>query len=318
MDNQTALYRNHLPQLGDKKFLTDGGLETTLIFHHDIDLPLFAAFDLLKSEPGKRTIREYYLPYIDIALAHQVGFILESPTWRASTGWGVQIGYEHDEIEQANREAIAILEQLRQQYASVETPIVVSGNIGPIADGYSSETKVSADEAETYHRHQIEVFAGSSADMVNAITMTYVDEAVGIVRAAQKAGIPVSIGFTVETDGRLPDGTPLGQAIQTVDKRTNGGPVYYLVNCAHPSHFSHVLEEDQDWSKRIYGVRANASCKSHAELDESETLDDGDPVAFGALHSQLCEQLSELRIMGGCCGTDHRHVASIAQHCCQG
>jgi S-methylmethionine-dependent homocysteine/selenocysteine methylase len=316
MNNSTALYRNNLPQLGNKKFLTDGGLETTLIFHHEIDLPLFAAFDLLKDERGKRIIREYYLPYIDIALEHGVGFILESPTWRASAGWGWQIGYRDNEIERINREAIAILEQMRRQYANEQTPIVVSGNIGPMADGYTADTKVSAEEAEAYHRHQVLTLADTSVDMVNAITMTYADEAIGITRAAQKAGIPVSIGFTVETDGRLPDGTPLGEAIQVVDAVTDGGPVYYLVNCAHPTHFNHVLDEDEDWTKRIYGVRANASCKSYAELDESETLDDGNPQEFGALHAELSKQLSELRIMGGCCGTDHRHVASIARHCC--
>jgi homocysteine S-methyltransferase len=316
MNQVTALYRSNLPQVGDKKFLTDGGLETTLIFHHDIDLPLFAAFDLLKDEQGKQTIRDDYRPYIDIALEHGVGFILESPTWRASSGWGRQIGYRENDIECMNREAIAILEQMRQQYASVRTPIVVSGNIGPMADGYRADTKMSAQQAESYHRHQIETLADTSADMINTITMTYVDEAVGIIRAAHKAEIPVSIGFTVETDGRLPDGTPLGEAIKALVKTTVGGPVYYLVNCAHPTHFDHVLKEDEEWTKRIFGVRANASCKSHAELDESETLDDGDPQAFGALHIELSKQLSELRIMGGCCGTDHRHVASIAQHCC--
>jgi homocysteine S-methyltransferase len=302
--------------MGDKKFLTDGGLETTLIFHHDIDLPLFAAFDILKDEQGKQTIREYYRPYIDVALEHGVGFILESPTWRASKGWGQQIGYLDNELERINRDAISILEDLRQQHASDNTPIVVSGNIGPMADGYSADSKVSPDEAEAYHRPQVETLADTSADMLNAITMTYVDEAVGITRASQKAGIPVSIGFTVETDGRLPDGTPLGEAIQAVDTATDNGPVYYLVNCAHPTHFNHVLEDGMGWTKRIFGVRANASCMSHAELDEAETLDDGDPQEFGELHAELGKQLSELRIMGGCCGTDHRHVASIARHCC--
>jgi homocysteine S-methyltransferase len=312
----TSQYRNQLPQMSDKKFLTDGGLETTLIFHHDIDLPLFAAFDVLKDDHGRQTIRDYYRPYIDVALEHGVGFILESPTWRASKGWGEQIGYQDNELERINRDAISILEDLRQQHSSDNTPIVVSGNIGPMADGYSAASKVSADEAEAYHRAQVETLATTSADMVNAITMTYVDEAVGITRAAQKAGIPVSIGFTVETDGRLPDGTPLGEAIQTLDAATDNGPVYYLVNCAHPTHFNHVLEDGMGWTKRIFGVRANASCMSHAELDEAETLDDGDPQEFGELHAELGKQLSELRIMGGCCGTDHRHVASIARHCC--
>jgi S-methylmethionine-dependent homocysteine/selenocysteine methylase len=317
MEATISLYRHDLPQLGNKKFLTDGGLETTLIFHHDIDLPLFAAFDVLKDEKGKQTIRDYYRSYIDIALKHGVGFILESPTWRASIGWGRQIGYLDNEIEPINREAIAILEEMRREYANEQTPIVVSGNIGPMGDGYNPGSTASADEAEAYHRHQIETLAATSADMVSAITMTYAEEAVGITRAAQKAGIPVSIGFTVETDGNLPDGTPLGEAIRKVDAATDNGPAYYLVNCAHPTHFSHVLEHGEDWTQRIFGVRANASCMSHAELDEMETLDDGNPQEFGELHVELSKQLSELRILGGCCGTDHRHVASIAQHCCQ-
>lgn len=316
MQNTTSLYRNNLPQFGDRKFLTDGGLETTLIFQHNIDLPLFAAFDVLKDEQGKQTIRDYYRPYIDVAIQHCTGFILESPTWRASKGWGQQIGYSDTELERINREAIEILEELRREYACEQTPIVVSGNIGPMADGYTADSKVSAEQAEVYHRQQIETMASTSADMINAITMTYVDEAIGIIRAAQKAGIPVSIGFTVETDGRLPDGSPLGEAIKATDAATDNGPVYYLVNCAHPTHFSHVLKQDVDWTHRIHGVRANASCMSHAELDEAETLDDGNPEEFGELHAELGKQLSQLRILGGCCGTDHRHVASIAQHCC--
>jgi homocysteine S-methyltransferase len=156
------------------------------------------------------------------------------------------------------------------------------------------------------------VFREAGADMVCAITMTYAGEAIGVTRAARAAGIPVAISFTVETDGRLPSGQDLGEAIAEVDDETDGGPDYYMINCAHPTHFEHVLEEGAEWVSRIRGLRANSSRKSHAELDEAEDLDEGNPSELGAEYRALGSRLPALCVLGGCCGTDHRHVAEIA------
>jgi S-methylmethionine-dependent homocysteine/selenocysteine methylase len=303
-------YRDRLPQLDGDVFLTDGGIETTLIFHEGLDLPLFAAFDLLKDEEGTEMLRRYYEPYLELAREGGLGFVLESPTWRASPRWAREIGYIGDELEALNRKAIALMEELRDRHDSGRAPIVISGCLGPHDDGYNPQTKLSADEARDYHAVQIGTFADTSADMVCAVTMTYADEATGITRAALDAGLPGAISFTLETDGRLPSGQGLGEAIEQVDAETDGGPAYYMINCAHPTHFENVLG-DAPWTERIRGLRANASTKSHAELDEAEELDEGDPADLGERYAALREKLPRLNVLGGCCGTDHRHVCAV-------
>lgn len=308
-------YRNDLPQLSGELFLTDGGIETTLVFHDGFDLPLFAAFDILKQEEGIIAQRRYYGKYAAIARAHRVGLILEAPTWRSSPDWGEKLGYSEAELELANRQAIALLEDIRSEYESATSKMVISGCIGPRGDGYVAGEKMSPAEAERYHAVQIGAFADTAADMVTALTMTYAEEAIGVARAADAVGLPVVISFTVETDGRLPSGQTLGAAIAQVDIATNNTPAYYMINCAHPTHFEDALVAGQAWTLRIGGVRANASALSHAELDEAEQLDDGDPYELGRQYRQLRRSLSNLNVLGGCCGTDHRHIEEIARAC---
>jgi S-methylmethionine-dependent homocysteine/selenocysteine methylase len=304
-------YRAHLPQLDGDLFLTDGGIETTLIFHEGLDLPLFAAFDLLKNPDGTDALRTYYAPYLELARERGLGLVLESPTWRASPRWATEIGYGEGELDAMNRSAISLMEELRDECGGGEAPIVISGCIGPHDDGYSPATKLSAAEAQDYHAVQIGTFRDTAADMVTAITMTYADEAVGIARAAQDAGLPAAISFTLETDGRLPSGQALGEAIEQVDEGTGAAPAYYMINCAHPTHFERVVEGSAPWRERIRGLRANASTKSHAELDEATELDEGDPADLAARYAALRGNLPRLNVLGGCCGTDHRHVCEI-------
>ena len=304
------MYRDRLPQLAGGLYVTDGGIETTLIHHHGLELPLFAAFDLLKDDEGTEQLRLYFEPYAIIARDRGLGLVLESPTWRASPNWAAQLGYSLDELDALNRKAISLMEELRAEYAS-SAPIVISGCVGPEGDGYAPESTLTAQAAEEYHATQIGTFADTAADMVTAITMTYADEAIGVARAAAAAGLPSAISFTLETDGRLPSGQPLGEAIAEVDAATSSAPAYYMINCAHPTHFEAVLEEGAAWVERIGGLRTNASAKSHAELDESDELDDGDPADLGARHAALRERLPRVNVLGGCCGTDHRHVGEI-------
>jgi homocysteine S-methyltransferase len=284
--------------------LTDGGIETVLIFDKGIDLPSFAAFDLLRTPEGTAAVRAYYEPYLAIARKHGLPFALSAPTWRSSPDWGGRLGYTPEELAAANRRAIELMQEIRA--ANPDLDITVDAPIGPRGDGYVVGERMSAEDAEAYHAVQIAQLGG--ADIATALTMTYAEEAIGIVRAARAAGLPVAISFTVETDGRLPSGQPLGEAIEQTDRE---GPEYFMVNCAHPDHFEHVLTGD--WVHRIRGLRANASRKSHAELDESETLDSGDPDELGAQYRMLRERLPDLELLGGCCGTDHRHIAAIAQ-----
>ena len=304
-------YRTHLPQLSGDPFLTDGGIETVLIFHEGLDLPEFAAFDLLKDEQGTERLRSYYAPYVALARERGLGFVLESPTWRANPRWARAIGYDRKALDRFNRKAIALLEEIRDEQGPGTAPIVISGCVGPHDDGYDPAELLTAEVAQEYHSTQIGTFADTAADMVTAITMTYADEAIGVARAAADAGLPAAISFTVETDGRLPSGQPLGEAIEHVDNETGGSPSYYMINCAHPTHFASVLEDGGDWLERIRGLRANASTRSHAELDEAEELDEGDPTDLAARYAQLRESLPQLTVLGGCCGTDHRHIAKI-------
>ena len=304
------MYRARLPQLDGGVFVTDGGLETDLIFHHGLDLPAFAAFDLLKDDEGTEALRTYYRPYIALAAKHEIGLVLESPTWRANPNWAREIGYSLDELDRLNRKAIGLMEELRADHTGT-TPVVISGCVGPQGDGYAPDTMLTAEEAERYHSVQISTFADTAADMVTAITMTYAEEASGLARAAAASGLPVVISFTVETDGRLPSGQALSGAIAQVDDDTDGAPAYYMINCAHPTHFENAVAGGEPWVRRIGGLRTNASTKSHAELDEAEELDEGDPADLGARHAALRALLPNVNVLGGCCGTDHRHVGAI-------
>jgi S-methylmethionine-dependent homocysteine/selenocysteine methylase len=309
-----AKYRQHLPQLKGDLFLTDGGIETTLIFQAGLDLPFFAAFHLLKDAPGTAALRRYFARHAAIARQHGAGFILESATWRASSDWGDKLGYSRRALDEANRKAIALLHALRLDLETERAPMVISGCVGPRGDGYDPGVIMSPDEAEAYHAAQIGTFAATEADLVTAITMTNTNEAIGVTRAARATGMPVVISFTVETDGKLPTGQPLQEAIQEVDAATGRAPAYYMINCAHPSHFEAVLD-GQAWMERLRGIRANASKRSHAELDEATDLDDGNPVELGQQYRDLRARFLQINVLGGCCGTDHQHIEQIATAC---
>ncbi|MBF2098656.1 MAG: homocysteine S-methyltransferase family protein [Gloeomargaritaceae cyanobacterium C42_A2020_066] len=310
-----AFHHTHLPQLAGQLFLTDGGLETTLIFREGFTLPEFAAFTLLSYEAGYQALRAYFQTYARLANTYQVGLILESATWRANPDWGAKLGYAPKILAEMNTQAIQLLREIQAEYQTVHTPIVVSGNLGPRGDGYVPTTAMTAEQAQTYHQFQIATLQGAGAELITAMTINYVEEAIGIVRAAQAVGMPVVIAFTVETDGRLPTGQSLQAAIEAVDVATGQGPLYYMINCAHPTHFAGILAPGAPWVERIRGLRANASTMSHAEHNESETLDDGNPQELGDLYRELQASFPHITILGGCCGTDDRHVEAICRAC---
>jgi homocysteine S-methyltransferase len=308
-------YSTNLPQVGDKLFLTDGGLETTLIFHNGVDLPCFASFDLMRTASGKTMLRDYYERYIGIAKAESLGFVLEAPTWRANRDWAEKLGYSREALAAVNRECIELMHELRDAFEDPASPMVISGNLGPRGDGYDPGKIMTADEAQAYHAEQIGWLAEAGVDMISAFTITNIPEAIGIARAAHKAGIPSVISFTLETDGKLPTGESLRAAIEAVDAATGNAPAYYMINCAHPSHFAEMLREGGAWLERLRGLRANASRRSHAELDAAPDLDDGNPVELGGEYRDLLRRHGQITVLGGCCGTDHRHIQAISQAC---
>jgi S-methylmethionine-dependent homocysteine/selenocysteine methylase len=299
--------------LKDSIYLTDGGLETTLIFHHGIDLPYFASFDLLNDPTSRRVISEYYKQYLDLAFRYKKGFILESATWRANADWAYHMGYTNEDLKKINRFAIDELQALKKEYENEINPILISGCVGPRSDGYKTANKMTAQEAKTYHAEQIKVLKEAGVDLVSAITMNYLEEGLGIAMAAQEIMVPAVISFTVETDGKLSDGKTLKEAIETIDKKTSSYPSYYMINCAHPQHFANELKKGEQWIARIRGIRANASCKSHAELDESTTLDTGDTAELANWYHLLNHYLPNLQVFGGCCGTDVSHIKAICE-----
>jgi homocysteine S-methyltransferase len=307
-------YRKNLPQLQDGLFLTDSGLETTLIFKDGIELNQFASFELLKTENGRKRLLDYFREHAQTAVDAGMGFVLETPTWRSNADWGAKLGYTPQQLDALNRQSIDLMIEVRNEMETERSPMPISGNIGPLGDGYVAG-KMTADDAERLHTPQVQSFAKTEADLVSAFTMTTPDEAIGVTRAAVKANMPVVVSFTVETDGRLPNGQPLKEAIEAVDAATGSAPAYYMINCAHPTHFEQALEANEAWIKRVRGIRANASKRSHAELDEATDLDDGDPVELGRQYRYLRRAFSQFTVLGGCCGTDHRHVEQICFAC---
>jgi homocysteine S-methyltransferase len=299
-----------LPQLtSGQHYISDGGLETSLVFRDGIDLPDFAAFPLLDTDAGRAALARYYTPYLDLAERRGVGMVLDTPTWRANLDWGARLGYDAVSLAAVNRRAVEFVGELAHHRP--ELPTVVNGVIGPRGDGYVVGYTMSPAEAAAYHGLQARSFAEAGAQMISAITMTYAAEAIGVTRAASAVGLPAVISLTVETDGRLPSGQSIGEAITQIDDTTDGAPTYYMVNCAHPTHFSAVLDATAPWMSRIQGIRANASRLSHAELDAATELDRGDVDELARLYHDLGRHL-DLRVVGGCCGTDDEHVAAIA------
>lgn len=307
--------RPTLPHLHGGPFLADGGLETTLVFLEGIDLPSFAAFPLVLTEAGRGTLARYFAPYLTEARDRSIGFVLDTPTWRANPDWAEKLGFGLDDMLEANRRAVSFAANLRDEAGGPSTPIVLNGVVGPRGDGYVVGSTMTVDHAARYHRPQIEALRDGGADMVSAVTMTYMEEAVGIALAASGLGVPVALSFTVEIDGRLPCGQTLKSAIEETDAATGNTPAYYMINCAHPDHFREAIASGEPWLDRILGIRANASRKSHAELDESTELDIGDPAELGAQYRDLRLQMPKLRVFGGCCGTDHRHIVAICEAC---
>jgi S-methylmethionine-dependent homocysteine/selenocysteine methylase len=301
-----------LPQLNGGLFLTDGGIETDLIFNRGIDIREFAAHTLLPDPLTRAELANYFRRYLELARQQKTGFILDSQTWKAHLHWAGALGATEQQLRQANRDSIAFIAGMREEFAENDQPIVLNAIIGPTSDAYAPETHVTADQAERYHARQIGWLADTEVDMVTATTFPQADEATGLVRAALAALLPVVVSFTVETDGRLPTGQALPDAIRQVDDATNGGPAYFMVNCAHPDHFFHVFD-GSDWTHRVRGLRCNASRLSHAELDACTTLDDGNPGELGRQYRAILEQMTWVNVVGGCCGSDLRHVTEIAR-----
>lgn len=263
------------PLLSRGPVVTDGGLETDLVFHQGVDLPEFAALPLVEDDAGASLLRRYYDGYADVARRAGRALLLESATWRANPDWAAKVGYDAQALDRVNRASIDLVARQRDAYADLVDVLLV-GAMGPRGDGYVAGETPDPDEAADYHSAQVRSFVRAGADLVSAITLTSPQEAMGVVRAARDSGIPVGIGFTVGTDGRLPDGMPLRQAVETVDAAD--APDWFLVNCAHPSHIARAFDGERgssgspacaptprtsptpSWTRRRSSTRATSTC----------------------------------------------------------
>ncbi|HEY5143387.1 MAG TPA: homocysteine S-methyltransferase family protein [Solirubrobacteraceae bacterium] len=286
--------------------LTDGGIETVLLFHEGLDLPCFASFPLLEQEGGRAALRRYFEPFLDTAQELGLPFVLDTATWRANPDWGAQLGYGLNALGAVNRDAVRFANEL----AEGRPDVTINGSVGPRGDGYVVGDQMTAEQATGYHAWQIGVLREAGVERISALTLSYPEEAIGVVQAAAALGAPVVAGFTVETDGRLPAGTTVSDAIEQVDQATGGAAEFFMINCAHPTHIAAGLD-DAPALERVGGLRVNASALSHAELDEAEEIDEGDPALLARDNAALRDRLPSIQLLGGCCGTDHRHVAQI-------
>ncbi len=245
-------------------------------------------------------------------MRNRVGIVLETATWRASPDWATRQSYSTAQLSAVNQAAVDLLVAARHRWERPDKPLVISSCIGPRGDSYHPAELMKVEEARSYHGLQAWVLAESEAGLITAITMTHPAEAIGLTLSARDVGMPVVISFTVETDGTLPSGDRLGDAITSVDEATGGSPAYYMINCAHPTHFASVLDPEVPWTARIGGIRANASAMSQAELDAATELDTGDPTKLAEQYRELRRQPPNLRVLGGCCGSNHHHIDAIA------
>lgn len=305
-------YRNALPQLSDDIFLADAGVETDLIFNHGIEIREFAAHTLLPDPKGRAALSRYFEGFLTLANQQNTGFILDTVTWKAHRHWADKLGATDDELKAANEDCVRFITELRARFSGNAKPIVLNAVIGPRGDAYKPDAVISVESAEQYYAQQLGWLAATEIDMVTALTFNQAGEAAGLAKAAKKVGVPAAVSFTVETNGALPNGQTLAEAISEVDATTSQYPAYYMVNCAHPDHFGGALL-DAPWARRIRGIRANASRQSHAELDAAPELDAGNPHELAQQYRALADRMPWLNVFGGCCGSDLRHLTEIAR-----
>ncbi|MEW6269134.1 MAG: homocysteine S-methyltransferase family protein [Thermodesulfobacteriota bacterium] len=307
-----------------RTYLTPGGTETFMLFQQGFPLREGCAFEIFDDDAAWTRLRTEYLDRIfRAAQEHGHGLLLDTLVWRAHPDYVAALGYPAGDLARFNELAV---ERTRQAVAEWrardgarrgELPVVLTADVGPRGDGYKvSDAGVTPEAARAYHRAQIEVLARAGVELVCALTMTSVAESIGVALAARDCGLPLIVSPTVETDGTLPDGTPLGELVRQVDEATGGAPLFYMVNCAHPTHVAGALARakaaGEAWLGRFKGIRANSSRKSHAELDDSPELDRGNPQELGREVAAMKREYG-LRVVGGCCGTDAEHIAAIAR-----
>ncbi|WP_135504117.1 homocysteine S-methyltransferase family protein [Roseovarius aestuariivivens] len=302
------------PRLENKFYLTEGGTETDVLYNYGFELPEFAMFPLLDDPEADKVIRDLYRRYFDVAEKHQTGMLVLGHDYRASPDWGAKLGYTPEGLAEMERRTIGFLEDLRREYEGRVSDVYIAGCVGPRGDAYGTGGGITESEAEDYHAVQLSTLKSTSADMAISLTLNNIPEAIGIVRAAAAIGIPIGISLTLTTEGRLRSGPSLREAIEEIDEKTNGAAAWFGTNCAHPLEFATALADDGPWLDRLRYIRPNAVQMDQIALCKLGHLEDGDPVELGRQMGDVARRFPRADILGGCCGTDERHLGEIAKN----
>ena len=301
------------PRLEGKFYLTEGGTETEVMYKWGFDLPEFAMFPLLDDPEADTVIRNMYRRYLDVAAEQGVGVLLNGHDYRASPDWGAKLGYSAEGLQQMQRRTIQFLDEMRAEYADRVTDVYIAACIGPRGDAYGTGGEITADEAEDYHSVQLHNLDGTAADMAVAATFNNIPEAIGVIRAAKGAGMPIGVSLTLTPEGRLRSGPTLREAVETVDEVTAGAAAWFGTNCSHPLEFEPAIADAGPWLDRLRYIRPNAAKMDKIALCSLGHLEDGDPEELGEQMGDVVRRLPRADIIGGCCGTDERHLSEIAR-----
>lgn len=305
--------RTLFPRRDGLLYLTEGGTETEIIYRHGHGLREFAMFELMDRPAALADLGDMYRRYLDAAARHGFGALMAGFDYRASPDWGKKLGYSRAGLEEVQHRCIAFLRDAAAPYRQELPDVAICGCVGPRGDAYALNRTITAEEAEDYHSVQIATLKDCGVDLVWAATINNVPEAVGISRAAARAGLPLNLSFTLTETHRLRSGPSLREAIARTDAEAGAArPDSYGVNCSHPVEFEPALEPG-DWLRRIRSLRPNAARMEKVALCKLGHIEEGDPEELGREMGALARRLPAVDIWGGCCGTWDRHLDRIAR-----
>ncbi|MCB8822139.1 homocysteine S-methyltransferase family protein [Microvirga rosea] len=297
-------------------FLTDGGIETRLIYEFSLGLRDFASFPELFDSRGRAALRKVYTSYLDVAAQSGRPMLIGSPTWRAHPDGLRHAGFgEPDDLTRVNTEAVSFLRELRREM-KLEKQVYIAGVIGPRGDGYRAEGAPQTEEAQHYHHAQARALADAGVDFLYAPTFASRTELIGVALAMAGTGCTYALAPVINGHGDLPDGSSLSEVISFIDATVQPRPLYYLTGCVHASTFSDAVADDDRLQplmpKRLVGMKANASALPPEKLNDLDHVEGDEPAAFARGILNLHNKYS-LRILGGCCGTDAGHIRALAE-----
>lgn len=302
----------HSPFQDGLLYLTEAGTETEVLYKEGYELPHFAMWTLLDNPEAMERIGDMYRRYLDVAAENETGIVLCGFDYRASPDWAALLDVDRDGLREVIHRGIGFLRDVSDPYRDRVPHILLGGSIGPRGDAYSRGEPVTADSAEEYHSFQIACLKEAGADIACAHTFNNIPEAVGVARAARAEGLPLAMYFSLDSSSRLNTGPSLRDAVIETDSQTGNAPLFYGLNCSHPVEFEPALEPG-DWIDRLRSIRPNASKMEKIALCKLGHLEDGDPDELGAQMGDLARRYPHMDIMGGCCGTDERHLSRIAE-----